>query len=120
MCSHLLQAAEGVKDKRDILLCFYVQDEEKRIEANEGEQREKMKRDRNHHKGWEQTREKRVGDWRDFATKKSSKKAKSAIGGIKPPKLKTWDEDKTYVQRAVGNTGFQPAGQFKPIQPQRE
>ena len=96
------------------------QDEEKRVEESVGEAREKMKRDRNHYKGWEQTREKRVGDWRDFATKKTKKSKTGALGGIKPPKLKTFDEDKTYVQRAVGNTGFQPAGQFKPIQPQRE
>lgn len=102
------------------MVCSAMQDEEKRIEETVGEQREKLKRDRNHYKGWEQTRDKRVGDWRDFATKNSSKKAKAGPTGIKPPKLKAEDQDKTYVQRAVGNTGFQPAGQFKPIQPQRE
>ena len=79
-----------------------------------------MKRDRNHHKTWEQKRDKRVGDWRNFATKTAKKSKTVALGGIKPPKQKTWDEEKTYVQRAVGNTGFQPAGKFTPIQPQRE
>lgn len=24
------------------------------------------------------------------------------MGGLKPPKAKNWDEDKTYVQRPVG------------------
>lgn len=32
------------------------------------------------------------------------------LGGIKPPKAKEWDEDKTYMQRPVGE-------QFRPPPP---
>lgn len=84
-----------------------VQEEEGRIEADESETREKLKRDREHHKNWEQGRETRVGSWRDFASKSKKKKGSGAVGGIKPPKLKESDEDKTYIQRPVGE-------QFRP------
>ncbi len=95
------------------------QDEEKRVENGEKEMREKMKQSRDSHKAFEAGREKRIGSWRDF-DKKAKKSKIGGMGGIKPPKQKTWDEERTYVQRAVGNTGFQPKGEFKPIQPQRE
>ncbi len=57
-------------------------------------------------KEWEQRREERVGGWRDFVTKKvkgaegdDKAKPKKTVGMLAPPKLKTNDEEKLYVQR---------------------
>ncbi|CAK9327916.1 unnamed protein product [Citrullus colocynthis] len=50
-----------------------------------------------HEEQWEGTREQRVSSWRDFM--KGGKKAKK--GETRPPKLKTEDPNKSYVQRPV-------------------
>jgi DnaJ family protein C protein 8 len=77
-------------------------------------QKEEGKRQRDHDKAWESSRDGRVGTWRDFMTTKSKKTkgGSAALGGLKPPSAKTNDEDKRYVQRAVGE-------QFRPAQPKR-
>ncbi len=46
-----------------------------------------------------------MGSWRDFVAAKGGggsggKKAK--LGGVKPPKSKTVDEEKRYIQRPTG------------------
>lgn len=104
-----------------------IKDEEGRIESEEKEEKDFLQRLRDHEKGWEKTRESRVGTWRDFVKKKEgsgegksgkTKKRKLAMGGIKPPKQKTWDEEKTYVQRPVGEQ-FRPPPPVAP-KPHRE
>ena len=55
------------------------------------------KKKREHEEKWEETRDQRVSSWRDFM--KTGKKARK--GEIKPPKLKTEDPNKSYVQRPV-------------------
>mmetsp|Transcript_14765 Transcript_14765/g.44609 ORF Transcript_14765/g.44609 Transcript_14765/m.44609 type:complete len:380 (-) Transcript_14765:1142-2281(-) len=97
-------------------LTLRLKEEEARLEEDENETRKKLKANREHHKAWEGNREKRIGSWREFE-KKKPKKAKT---GIKPPKLKEEDEERTFVQRAVGNTGFQPVGKYEVSRPQRE
>lgn len=97
-------------------LTLRLKEEEARIEEEEDQTRKWLKANREDHKNWEGNRAKRIGNWREFE-KKKPKKAKS---GIKPPKLKEEDEDRTFVQRAVGNTGFQPVGKFSVAKPQRE
>eukprot|EP00195_Chlamydomonas_chlamydogama_P010477 CAMPEP_0202899082 /NCGR_PEP_ID=MMETSP1392-20130828/7414_1 /ASSEMBLY_ACC=CAM_ASM_000868 /TAXON_ID=225041 /ORGANISM="Chlamydomonas chlamydogama, Strain SAG 11-48b" /LENGTH=328 /DNA_ID=CAMNT_0049585175 /DNA_START=45 /DNA_END=1032 /DNA_ORIENTATION=+ len=82
-----------------------LKDETSRVEAQEKEDKEKRQKLREDHKNWEANREARVNTWRDFASKKGggdSGKPKKALGELKPPKLKTNDEDKLYVQRPVG------------------
>ncbi|KAA3489723.1 J domain-containing protein spf31 [Gossypium australe] len=66
-------------------------------EKDEEEQKEMWKRKREHEEQWEGTREQRVSSWRDFM--KSGKKSKK--GELRPPKLKTEDPNKSYVQRPV-------------------
>lgn len=65
-------------------------------------------------KAWEQTRDGRVGSWRDFMANKSkkSKGGSVVLGGLKPPKAKESDEDKRYIQRPTGE-------QFRPPPPKR-
>lgn len=75
-----------------------------------------MKRHRDHEKGWEKTRENRVGSWRNFV--KGSKDKGKKVGGLKPPKAKTFDEDKAYMQRATTEQ-FRPPPMAVP-KPQRE
>lgn len=83
-------------------------EEEARVEEEIKDEKARMKAHRNHEKGWEKTRENRVGTWRDFVKSgKDGKKKKTGGGGLKPPKQKTFDQDKTYVQRPVGE-------QFRP------
>lgn len=74
-----------------------ISEEEGRLKRDEEEQKEMWKRKREHEEQWEGTREKRVSSWRDFM--KAGKKAKK--GEIRPPKLKTEDPNKSYVQRPV-------------------
>ena len=50
-----------------------LKEEEERIEEDEAETRKRLKSSREHHKKWEETRETRVGTWRDFAKKKGKK-----------------------------------------------
>lgn len=83
-----------------------INEEEERAKAEFKEEKEVAKRKAKHDKAWEKTRDERVGTWRDFM-QKSGKKAKTAQGGIKPPKLKESDAEKRYIQRPVGE-------QFRP------
>ena len=66
---------------------------------------QEAKRQKDHHKAWESSRETRVSTWRDYV--KGSKGKAKAPTQLKPPKQKTHDEDKLYVQRPVGE-------QFRP------
>ncbi|KAI5575939.1 hypothetical protein POPTR_009G016700v4 [Populus trichocarpa] len=74
-----------------------ISEEEGRLKKDEEEQKETWKRKREHEEQWEGTREKRVSSWRDFM--KTGKKGKK--GETRPPKLKTEDPNKSYVQRPV-------------------
>lgn len=74
-----------------------ISEEEGRLKKDEEETKEMWKRKREHEEQWEGTREKRVSSWRDFM--KTGKKGKK--GEIRPPKLKTEDPNKSYVQRPV-------------------
>ncbi|GAV82164.1 DnaJ domain-containing protein [Cephalotus follicularis] len=73
-----------------------ISEEEGRLKKDEEEQKEMWKRKREHEEQWEGTREKRVSSWRDFM-----KTGKGKKGEIRPPKLKTEDPNKSYVQRPV-------------------
>ncbi|GMH11141.1 hypothetical protein Nepgr_012982 [Nepenthes gracilis] len=78
-------------------MAMRISEEEGRLKKDEEEQKELWKKKREHEEQWEGTREQRVSSWRDFM--KSGKKAKK--GEIRPPKLKTEDPNKSYVQRPV-------------------
>ncbi|CAA0824340.1 Chaperone DnaJ-domain superfamily protein [Striga hermonthica] len=74
-----------------------ISEEEGRLKKDEEETKEMWKRKREHEEQWEGTREQRVSSWRDFM--KGGKKVKK--GELRPPKLKTEDANKSYVQRPV-------------------
>ncbi|GJN08398.1 hypothetical protein PR202_ga26311 [Eleusine coracana subsp. coracana] len=74
-----------------------ISEEEGRLKKDEEETKEMWKKKREHEEKWEETRDQRVSSWRDFM--KTGKKARK--GEIKPPKLKTEDANKSYVQRPV-------------------
>ncbi|KAF9595920.1 hypothetical protein IFM89_006201 [Coptis chinensis] len=78
-----------------------ILEEQTRLKDDEAETKEIWKRKREHEEQWEGTREQRlyfqVSSWRDFM--KTGKKGKK--GELKPPKLKTEDPNKSYVQRPV-------------------
>ncbi|GBG84677.1 hypothetical protein CBR_g39052 [Chara braunii] len=74
-----------------------ISEEEGRLAKSEEETREMYKRKREDNEKWEETRENRVNSWRDFM--KSGKKGKK--GELRPPKLKTEDPSKSYIQRPV-------------------
>ncbi|KAH0660783.1 hypothetical protein KY289_029531 [Solanum tuberosum] len=78
-------------------MAMRISEEEGRLKKDEEETKEMWKRKREHEEQWEGTRENRVSSWRDFM--KGGKKAKK--GEIRPPKLKTEDPNKSYVQRPV-------------------
>ncbi|KAL8129973.1 hypothetical protein V2J09_019128 [Rumex salicifolius] len=78
-------------------MAMRISEEEGRLKKDEEEEKEKWKRKREHEEQWEGTRENRVSSWRDFM--KGGKKAKK--GELRPPKLKTEDPNKSYVQRPV-------------------
>ncbi|XP_010535717.1 PREDICTED: J domain-containing protein spf31 [Tarenaya hassleriana] len=78
-------------------MAMRISEEEGRLKKDEEEQKEMWKKKREHEEQWEGTREKRVSSWRDFM--KAGKKAKK--GETRPPKLKTEDPNKSYVQRPV-------------------
>ncbi|KAG1680813.1 hypothetical protein FOA52_008146 [Chlamydomonas sp. UWO 241] len=101
-----------------------LKDDIARDEKTAIENKEKSKEKKEHDKNWEKKRDKRVNDWRDFASKKrgiadeaneakDGKKAKKALGETKAPKLKQADEDKLYVQRPATEQ-FRPTAQ--PVQ----
>jgi len=60
--------------------------EEGRAQRKEDEELEERKRKREHEKSWEETREKRIGSWRDF--QKGGKSAGSAADGGEKKKKK--------------------------------
>jgi DnaJ family protein C protein 8 len=68
-------------------------------ESNEArklvEEIEKRKRKRQADKDWEDTRDKRVGNWRNFMTGKKKKKRKE----LRPPKILSEDASKPYIKR---------------------
>lgn len=74
-----------------------ISEEEGRLKKDEEQTKEMWKRKRETEQQWEETRENRVSSWRDFM--KTGKKAKK--GEIRPPKLKTEDPNKSYVQRPI-------------------
>lgn len=74
-----------------------ISEEEGRLKKEEEETREMWKRKREDQEKWEETRENRVTSWRDFM--KGGKKVKTKE--LRPPKLKTEDPNKSYVQRPV-------------------
>ncbi|KAG1334690.1 putative J domain-containing protein spf31 [Cocos nucifera] len=74
-----------------------ISEEEGRLKKEEEETKEMWKRKREHEEQWEETRDQRVSSWRDFM--KTGKKGKK--GEIRPPKLKTEDPNRSYVQRPV-------------------
>lgn len=78
-------------------MAMRISEEEGRLKKDEEETKEMFKRKREHEEQWEGTREQRVSSWRDFM--KGGKKVKK--GEIRPPKLKTEDPNKSYVQRPV-------------------
>jgi DnaJ family protein C protein 8 len=61
--------------------------------------KQQFKKQKEHEKAWESSRDTRVGTWRDYLKGGAAKKASKHL---KPPKQKTWDEEKTYVQRPAG------------------
>lgn len=77
------------------------------LAAQKAEQVEKeKKRKAEEEKLWEETREQRVNNWRDFQTKKnnagtsgSSKKKKKLRTEFKPPKVLAEDPSKPYIKR---------------------
>lgn len=81
-----------------------IREEETRLEIEEKEERAERKAKRKHTHAWEKQRDQRVGSWRDFMNNKKKsngkKKAKS-LSELRPPQLKTQDEDKLYVQRCA-------------------
>jgi DnaJ family protein C protein 8 len=81
------------------VLLLQLKDETERAKEEHEEMKQQFKKQREHEKKWESTRDTRVGTWREYMNKGSKKKT---AGHIKPPKAKTFDEDKTYVQRPVG------------------
>lgn len=81
-----------------LLLLLQLKDETERAKEEHEEMKQQFKKQREHEKKWESSRDTRVGTWRAYQNK-GSKKSSSHI---KPPKQKTFDDDKTYVQRPVG------------------
>lgn len=84
-----------------------IKEEEERIVAEEKEEAQQRKRARLDKKEWLDNRGSRITSWRDW--NKSGKKIK----GVKAPKIKTADADRSYVQRAtteqfVGNYKKKP------------
>eukprot|EP00897_Mesotaenium_endlicherianum_P008382 jgi/Mesen1/7572/ME000392S06828 len=74
-----------------------ISEEEGRLKKDEAELKETYKKRKEHDEKWEETRETRVSSWRDFM--KGGKKVKK--GETKPPKLKTEDPNKSFIQRPV-------------------
>ncbi|EFJ52445.1 molecular chaperone [Volvox carteri f. nagariensis] len=76
-----------------------LKEETLRLEEKEKEVKERVKAKKEHEKQWENTRDQRVSTWHDYLKGGGNKKS---TGMVKPPKLKTNDEEKLYVQRPVG------------------
>lgn len=84
-----------------------LKEETARLDEEEAEVDRHNKEVKQSEKQWESTRESRVGTWQSFVKTKGGKKA---TGELKPPKQKTHDEDRLFVQRPVGE-------QFRPPPP---
>ncbi|KAG2431279.1 hypothetical protein HYH02_013410 [Chlamydomonas schloesseri] len=82
-----------------------LKEETLRIEEKEKDAKEMHKAKKEHEKNWEKTRETRVTGWHDYLKGGGNKKS---TGMLKPPKLKTNDDDKLYVQRPMGAEEFRP------------
>eukprot|EP00210_Caulerpa_lentillifera_P008704 g8303.t1 len=80
-----------------------IRAEETRLEIEDKEEREVRKQKRKDLHRWEKTREQRVGTWRDFMNnqKKGGKRKAKSVGELKPPPMKTNDQEKLYVQRCA-------------------
>ncbi|KAG5455409.1 MAG: hypothetical protein BJ554DRAFT_5185 [Olpidium bornovanus] len=77
-----------------------------REEGEEARKNEEMMKERKRkmeeRQNWEQGREQRVSNWRDFNAKsRGGKKLKGST--FKPPKLKTEDSGKPYIQRKAND-----------------
>jgi len=83
-----------------------LKDETARVEEEHKEAVAQAKKSKQDHKAWESNREGRVSNWRDYV--KGSKGKAKVPTQLKPPKQKTQDDDKLYVQRPVGE-------QFRPV-----
>ena len=59
-----------------------LKDETERCEEDEADKRVKLKAMREHHHKWEDTREGRVGTWRDFVKGKKTRVCLSAVGSV--------------------------------------
>jgi DnaJ family protein C protein 8 len=92
-----------------------VKEEEERAKEEHQQEKEENKKKREADKDWESGRDERIGSWRNFVsggskkTKKSKKSGSGFGGGLKPPKAKTNDADKPYVQRPVGEQFKSPS-----------
>ncbi|GBF96662.1 hypothetical protein Rsub_09295 [Raphidocelis subcapitata] len=84
-----------------------LKEEEERAGEEHKEAVAHARKQRDHHKAWESNRESRVTNWRDY--QKGPKGKAKAPAQLKPPKQKTHDEDKLYVQRPVGEQFRPPA-----------
>jgi DnaJ family protein C protein 8 len=79
------------------------------LAAQKAEQIEKeRKRKAEEDKLWEETREQRVNNWRDFQTKKNSnssgaRKKKKLGSEFKPPKVLAEDPTKPYIKRPTSS-----------------
>ncbi|GFR40029.1 hypothetical protein Agub_g565 [Astrephomene gubernaculifera] len=92
-----------------------VKEETLRLEEKEKEVKERVKAKKEHEKQWETTRDQRVSTWHDYLKGGGNKKS---TGMVKPPKLKTNDDDKLYVQRPVGEQHRPPPP--KPAGPKKD
>lgn len=63
------------------VICAQLKEETLRVEDEEKDERDRLKAARHHDKGWEKSREGRVGTWRDFQKKShgSSKEGKKKV-----------------------------------------
>ncbi|GLC34712.1 hypothetical protein PLESTB_001231500 [Pleodorina starrii] len=92
-----------------------LKEETLRLEEKEKEVKERVKAKKEHEKQWENTRDQRVTTWHDYLKGGGNKKS---TGMVKPPKLKTNDEEKLYVQRPVGEQHRPPPP--KPAGPKKD
>ncbi|KAG2430472.1 hypothetical protein HXX76_009995 [Chlamydomonas incerta] len=91
-----------------------LKEETLRIEEKEKDAKERHKAKKEHEQNWEKSRDQRVTGWHDYLKGGGNKKS---TGMLKPPKLKTNDDDKLYVQRPAGEQ-FRP--QVKSAGPKKD
>lgn len=83
-----------------------IKEEEERAAKEKQEEKEKESKKRKHDDAVKKTRDDRVDSWRSFVNNKKPKAdgpemKKLPVGSLRPPKTKTEDADKSYVQRTV-------------------